>query len=125
MMDSEVVRRNEVVSVLSAAFPGVCMFSIEQVATVLGIGRATIRHWISFGTFPIKTINLGGRRLVALSALVDYIVQAAMPSETDAVDEAPSPALLAETKPEQQPKRGRGRPKKMDQWKAQQQGVRK
>jgi len=80
----------------------VTLIPIAEVALRLGIAEKTARNWITRGVFPVPTVKLRRKLLVASTSLDDFL-QNLISGESD---EATLPQPVAE-------KRGRGRPRKL------------
>ena len=49
-------------------------YSVEETAAMLGCTQVTIRRWVGNGT--LRSIKLGGRRLIAAGTVDDLVQQA-------------------------------------------------
>jgi hypothetical protein len=88
-------------SAFSASIDGRILLPLDEAARALGIAEKTIRNQLVYGSFPIRTVKIGRRRLVVVADLLRFI-GAATPAE-------PAPAAQPEPQPA---RRGRGRPRK-------------
>jgi len=80
-----------------AQINGRALLPLNEAGQILGVGEKTIRNQLVRGTFPIRTVKIGRRRLVVVEDLLRYI--------------SVSPAEAGSTaQPES--RRGRGRPRK-------------
>lgn len=59
---------------LKQQFPGLLGIQLDQVMSLMGGGSLqTARNKIALGTFPVKTVKFGGRRLVLLTDFAEYL----------------------------------------------------
>lgn len=65
---------------LLARFPGAVQIPFSSAATAIGMAVQTGRNQLVRGTFPVRTIKLGGRRMVRLDDLAKYLDGAARTS---------------------------------------------
>ena len=72
-LSNELLRRRIAEDITAQLSPGTYNLSIDQAATILGCHSGHIRNQISDGFFPIETIQLGRRRFVPLTNLIDYL----------------------------------------------------
>jgi predicted DNA-binding transcriptional regulator AlpA len=79
------------------SFENRALLSLEEACEQLGIAVKTARNLLSAGTFPIKTVRLGGRRMVVSADLARFI--RSLTDDDTHENEAPA-------------RRGRGRPRK-------------
>jgi hypothetical protein len=86
----------------ASTIDGRILLPLDEAARALGIAEKTIRNQLVYGSFPIKTVKIGRRRLVVVADLLRYISGDAAPAEA-------APAAPA-VQPE--PPRRRGRPRK-------------
>ncbi len=92
--------------IVSAALPGIGFATLPQASGFLGVAVATIRHQLARGIFPVKTATIGGRRVVPIVDLIEYVANPApgIPLMPPPVPEDPSrPRSVTTT-------RRRGRP---------------
>lgn len=83
---------------LKQQFPGLLGIQLDRVMSLMGGGSLqTARNKIALGTFPVKTVKFGGRRLVLLTDLAEFL-----DSQHDADTKIDPPLLIS--------KRRRGRP---------------
>lgn len=95
---------------LDTFYPGVCLLTLKQVATVLNRAEQTIRHQRHTGKFQIPDAPASRPRRplfrkVDVAAFIDGVT---ITPATSSTPSPPSPSTPAPTTP---PKRGRGRPK--------------
>lgn len=81
-------------------------YPLVDVARSLGIAQQTAYNQAIAGTFPIRNYKLGGKRVVALADLADFVARGLEPASSLSTH---PPAQAAET---EQVKR-RGRPMKV------------
>jgi hypothetical protein len=87
-------------SALSVSIDGRILLPLDEAARALGIAEKTIRNQLVYGSFPIRTVKIGRRRLVVVADLLRYIAGGDTPAEQ--ADPAAQP----------EPRRQRGRPRK-------------
>lgn len=83
-----------------AQFPGRTHIGVTEAGTAIGIQPRTVRNWLHQKKFPLPTSLLGGKRMVSLIDLAEFL------SKTSAQQTSPLPQL-------QQGKK-RGRPSKKE-----------
>ena len=64
--------------------PGTFNLSIDQFALLVNCHPAHIRNQLSKGAFPVATICIGRRRLITLTAAVDYLTSLAVAASNGA-----------------------------------------
>ncbi len=58
---------------LRQLFPGQALLSISDSAQACAISQKKVRKDIAAGVFPVRTLKIGRRRLVAVADLADYL----------------------------------------------------
>jgi len=58
---------------LAGQFPGQALISLVDAGTAIGMAAQTARNKVRLGEFPTKTIKIGGRRMVSLIDLAEYL----------------------------------------------------
>lgn len=90
-------------ALVQAAFPGRGFIPIKEVSHFIGWAYQTARHHLVNGTFPVQTVKIGKKRLVPVTALIDfYSRQVEFAGAGAAAPAAPATATR---------KRGPGRPR--------------
>ena len=69
------IQHQSYLSVIQAAFPGKVFLSVDDAARALSRAVGAIRNDISDGSFPIKTVKIGARRLIPILELALYMDQ--------------------------------------------------
>ncbi|MHB1566067.1 MAG: hypothetical protein ACYCXG_05045 [Acidiferrobacter sp.] len=69
------IQHQSYLSVIQAAFPGKVFLSVDDAARALSRAVGAIRNDISDGSFPIKTVKIGTRRLIPILELALYMDQ--------------------------------------------------
>ena len=67
--------RQRITEELRASHPGKFNLSVPECAATIGQSAGHIRNQISQKKFPIKTIQLGGSRLVPVIGIADYLAE--------------------------------------------------
>ncbi|AOJ14118.1 hypothetical protein DF161_19885 [Burkholderia stagnalis] len=60
---------------LETLFPGLLLIPVVKAGECLSLAEQTTRNKLHCGTFPVKTVMLGGKRLVKKTDLADYITE--------------------------------------------------
>ena len=81
------------------------LVSVDEVARLLSLAPKTLRNWISIGTFPVSTFLIGRRRMIRLTDLVLYVSELGCVEKKNVVKMTVNGLT--------QPKRERGRPRKL------------
>lgn len=58
---------------LAAQFPGQALIGLVDAGTAIGMAAQTARNKVKLGEFPTKTVKIGGRRMVSLIDLAEYL----------------------------------------------------
>lgn len=88
------------------------LISLAEAAVLIGIAPKTARNWLAQGRFPIPTVRVGGKRLVRVSDVEEYVAGLVPQPTTDALCTTLRTTKSAGNCKGDQPqqKRGRGRP---------------
>ena len=54
-------------------FPGKLFLSVPDAARAYGLAPKTARNQIALGVFPVKTVKIGGRRVVPILAFAEFL----------------------------------------------------
>lgn len=54
-------------------FPGKLFLSVPDVARAYGLAPKTARNQIALGVFPVKTVKIGGLRVVPIADLAAFL----------------------------------------------------
>lgn len=67
---------------LQRLLPGQAVASLKDVARVRTASIKTIQNEVAAGTFPVRTIKIGRRRVVSILDLADYLDSLTDPTPT-------------------------------------------
>jgi predicted DNA-binding transcriptional regulator AlpA len=81
------------------------LISLVEASEVLGISCKTARNWLSSNKFPIKTVRVGGRRMLRAMDLVTYVNQLTSPGQLQS-------SVIVKSQEQSDAFRKRGRPRK-------------
>lgn len=79
--------------------------SLKEAAKVLCIAEKTARNWLTQGKFPVRTYKIGGKLLVKVSELLEFVSRLTGPPVAIEVSTVNQPGTTI--------KRGSGRPRNM------------
>jgi hypothetical protein len=77
--------------------------SLKEAAKALCIAEKTARNWLTQGKFPVRTYKIGGKLLVKVSELLEFVSRLSSPAVAIQVAAVNQPGTTI--------KRGRGRPR--------------